>query len=693
LDARNSILTRMYVVLIALSTLPVLVFGQMLYIYLGEGTELREQGERQASSYQNIPAQRGSIFDRAGRTLVTNVARYDVALDPTAPGFSAQAAGFYEQFGRLTGRPASEIRRTVEKRTSRQYVLLVRNLDEGRKEKLEELQVPGLIMQPRFARRYNHGRIASHVLGHVDTDLNGTAGVELFYNDYLNGREGRRAVRRDRLGVIRPAVGGELTAPEHGEHLVLTIDLVRQHILEEELARGVRESGSEWGVAVAMDPRTGAILAMANVPDYDPNNPALFTEPARRNHAIVDRIEPGSTFKLVTAVAALEKGLVAPEDTVDSGNGYAVFRGRTMRDSHGYGRITFTDAIAKSSNVVTARLAMQLQPGDFYQYARNMGFGQMTWIDLPGEVPGSLKKPDRWSGVTQPWMSIGYEVEATPLQLLAAYSALANGGLLVQPFVVAERRDLAGRTRWVARQDSVRRAFRKDTAARLLPVFEQVVSREGTARLAAVEGLRIAGKTGTAQTASGGTYQRAYRASFVGMFPAEAPEVALIVIMNRPTNGYYGGAAAAPVFQRVAQRWVGTFPTIAQRIHPATPLPEAGPAPVPDVHGLPGVVAASRLRAAGFATKLPDARWRPVATQQPAAGDTTKMGKTVRLAAASGELETRPMPDLVGLSARQAVSYLASIGVAAQIEGTGVVTRQQPAAGAPLPQRAVLILR
>ncbi|MDX1439493.1 MAG: penicillin-binding protein 2, partial [Rubricoccaceae bacterium] len=585
----------MYVVLVLLMLMPAGVLFQMVKIHLGEGAVLREQGERQASSFVDLPATRGSIYDAAGRALVVNTARYEVAADPTVSGYEERAGELYSLLGRLTGRGASHFRQLVANRASRQYVLLVRSLDEASKEELVAADFPGLLLKGTFARRYNYGHTASHILGHVNADLAGQDGLELVYDQYLSGVSGRQAVQRDRRGIVKALVGGHVVEPEHGEHLVLTIDLVRQSILEEELLRGLEASGATWGTAIAMDPRTGAILAMANVPDYDPNNVGAYPTSSRRNHAVADRIEPGSTFKLVTAVAALESGVIGLEDSVETGEGWAVFHGRTMRDTHGYGTISFGETIVKSSNVGIARVAETIEEGTFYQHARALGFGQQTWIDLPAEVAGTLKHPDDWSGLTLPWMSTGYEVEATPLQILTAYCALANGGLLVKPYVVNERRDVQGRVTWRAEQDSIRRAFDADTAERLLPWFERVVSEDGTAELAGVEGLRVAGKTGTARTATGGSYSRRYRSSFVGFFPVEEPEVAILVVYDNPQNGYYGGTVAAPVFGRIARRWVGTFPSIAERVAPPGDLAERSEGVVPNVSGMPGVLAAGRL--------------------------------------------------------------------------------------------------
>jgi len=685
----------MYVVLTLLSLLPALVVVQVAWIYLVERGDLYAQGERQARSQVVLPAKRGTILDRAGRSLVVNAPRYDVALDPTVEGFSGVQASFLGKMARLTGQSVGALRRKVSQRTSEKYVQLARGLSEAQKDAVESWAVPGLILEPEFERRFNYGTTAAHVLGHVDADGTGKDGLELRYDAYLRGISGRRAVLRDRRGVRKVDVAGAVVEPRHGETLVLTLDLIRQTILEEELARGVAESGARWGTAIAVDPYTGAILAMANVPTYDPNRPAAFATEARRNRAITDRMEPGSTFKLVGAVTALERGVTTLEDPIDTGQGWAVFHGRTMHDTHAHGVIPFAEVIVVSSNIGMAKTAQKMKPGDLYQYARNMGFGQPTWIDLPGEVGGLLKRPSRWSGTSLTSISIGYEVDVTPMQLLMAYAALANGGLLVRPYLVAERRDLTGQTIWraeedPARQDSVRRVFKRKTAEMLRPVFERVVN-EGTAQKAQVAGLPIGGKTGTARKVEGGSYGGGYRATFVGFFPADEPQVAMIVVMDEPGASIYGGAVAAPVFGQIAERWVGTFPMIAERVAPTGALPDVAERPVPDVTHRPATVAAHRLRAAGYRVAAEAPSLAPVVGQAPEAGMLKRPGALVRLTLAE-ETDTTAMkmPDLTGISAREALFWLQTQGIKARLEGQGMVVSQSPRAGADLPGEVVL---
>lgn len=685
----------MYVVLTLMSLVPVVIVIQVVRIHLSHGDELRAQGQRQASSFVTIPAIRGAIVDRSGRMLAVNTARYDLALDPTVNGFRAIEASFFERLSKLTGRSAASYRRQVAARSSPQYVSLMRDISERQKETIESWNVPGILLNPTFARRYNYGTTASHVLGYVGADGTGLSGLELHYEADLHGVDGYRAVKRDRLGHIKAYVQGKVVEPQHGSTLVLTLDLIRQTVLEEELARGVAETGAIGGSAVALDPHTGAVLAMANVPTYDPNRPTAYSVEARRNRAITDRLEPGSTFKLVAAAAAVEQRVVEMEDSVETGDGWAVIHGRTLHDTRAHGTITFKDVIAVSSNVGMARIVSELKPGALYQYARNLGFGHPTWIDLPGEVPGRLKRPDAWSGTSLTSIGIGYEVDVTPLQLATAYAALANGGILVQPHVVAEKRDVFGRTTWSARTDSVRRAFRPETAAALLPAFESAV-QGGTATRANLEGLSIAGKTGTARKVVDGAYRPgAYRASFVGFFPSEDPAVVLAIVIDEPKSAQYGGSAAAPIFQRTAQRWLGTFPQVAQKSTPPSLLPEVREHAVPEVQGLPHILAERQLRAAGFRTmsNAPSATMNTVIEQQPLAGTSAAPFSVVSLNTSEQPPPADQMPDVLGLSSRQALVWLNALGVEVKLDGIGSIVSQHPDPEQPLPKTAALRAR
>jgi len=639
---KAQIRTRMYVVLTLFSIVPVVVAAKIGWVTIADRSELRAQAKEQARSTVNIPAMRGQILDRKGRTLAVNKARYELALDPTVEGFRARADPFYEELASLTGIPASRFRARVRQRRSPQYVELHEELTSRQEERVRALNVPGLIFTPRFARQYIHDGTLAHVLGHVGTDNAGMAGLELEYDEELSGTPGRRVVRRDRSGRIQAFVGGKVTPPTHGENLVLTIDLARQAALADELQRGVRQSSATWGTAVAMDPETGGILALANVPTYDPNRPGAASESDRRNRAITDRFEPGSTFKLVGAAAAIDQGVISMDDSVETGEGWAVFHGNTIKDITAHGTIPFKDVIAQSSNVGMAKVVQRLGAGTFYQYARNMGFGHRTWIDLPGEAESVLKRPDRWSLTTQTAMAIGYEVAVTPLQLVSAYNALANGGRLMEPYVVAERRDMTGKTVWRNDPDSIRRVFSQETAHKLRPAFERAVE-QGTATGARINGLRVAGKTGTALRVADGDYSKdRSRASFVGFFPADDPEVTLLVMVGGGAASSHGGDVSAPIFRRVARRWAGTFPEVVDRLTPPIQSNQNSARSLRSVRSSP----------------LPDT---------------------------SGTV-----PELTGLSMRRALRWLHRRGVDVRLDGRGSVMDQRPPSGAPLADRVLL---
>lgn len=684
---RDQIRIRMYIILTLLSLLPFAVVYKVVRIYVTESTELREEGVRQASSFREIPALRGTLLDREGRVLATTTARYDLALDPSTRGFSSRESLFFERLSSLTGVPASEFRRRVRQRTSAQYVMLFRGLTEPQKDALVELGIPGLILEERYTRRYTYGSLASHVLGHTGSDGKGLSGLELRYNAFLEGQPGRRAVKRDRRGQVRAFVGGTVVEPRHGQNLKLTLDLVRQSALEEELARGLEESGGNWATAVALDPHTGAILAMANVPTYDPNNPGAFPEAARRNRAITDQFEPGSTFKLVPAVAAVELGKVRMDEVIDTGNGSASFSGRLLTDSQPFPSLTFTDVMAQSSNVGIGRIAQRINSQELFRYARALGFGQLTYVDLPGEASGVLRNPTQWSGTSHVSVSIGYEVSVTALQLASAYAALANGGRLLQPYVVEERQDLAGRTVWRARQDSVRRAFSERTTTTLLPAFQEVIAT-GTARRAQVERVSVAGKTGTARIATAGGYSRAYRSSFVGFFPVDDPQVVIAIVVDNPQVGYAGGHISAPIFQRVAERWIRTFPRLVQQVAQAEPLPDEVRSAPPVIAQLPANVAAQRLLAAGYRVSHPE-RYQWLQQLVPSWPDSQRIPvrTTLKVRAEAVEPSTERMPNLLGLSARQARYWLSELGVEVVVRGHGQVVAQYPLPGAALTAR------
>ncbi len=665
---RDQILGRMYVVLTGLVLLPLIIAGQLVWLNVDEGVQLRELGRRQAESQQLLPPQRGEILDIHGRALAVNSPHYNLALDPTVPEFEEQKSVFLTRLADLTGTSVTELQSRIRNRSSKQFVRLI-NLTPDQRREVASWEIPGLILEEQSQRKYVYGSTASHIIGHVDVDGIGKAGLELEYDMYLKGQPGRRTLFRDRRGYLRVDAEGIVVPAADGETLVLTIDLIRQTIMEEELAAGVAQARAVRGSAIAVNPKNGAILAIANVPTFDANTPLKAPVSAWRNSAVTDRLEPGSAFKMIAASAALETGIVSMNRLVNTGNGRIEVAGYTLNDVAKYGEITFHDVIVKSSNVGMALTTQSMPPEALYRYIRNFGFGQKTWIDLPGEVGGLLKRTDRWSKTTKTALSIGYEIDVTPLQMVMAYAALADGGLLRQPYIVAQRRDVTGRVLWraaddPARTDSIRRVLREETVAMLQPAFIDVVQK-GTATDAQIDGLTIAGKTGTARKVVNGRYGSGYRATFVGFYPAEDPHVAMIVILDEPRTSIYGGRVSAPVFKRIAERWTATFPASG------LPTPQEGwrfQTGRNRLESPPGTVPVSeefrqQTHAKVQATPLPD------------------------------DTELTVMPDVLGLDARTAWFRLRAKGLHVQLNGTGSVIGQSPEPGTVVQTNVILQLQ
>lgn len=663
---RDQILGRMYVVLTGLALMPLIIAGQLVWLNVEEGGHLRELGRRQAESQQLLLPQRGEIIDIHGRALAVNSPHYNLALDPTVPEFTEQKTTFLARLSDLTGISTRQLQSRIENRSSEQFVRLI-DLTPKQRREVASWEMPGVILEERSQRKYVYGTTAAHIIGHIDTDGVGKAGLELEYNEYLKGQPGRRTLFRDRRGYLRVDAEGVVVPATDGETLVLTIDLIRQTIMEEELAAGVVEARAIRGSAIAVEPKSGAILAMANFPTFDANMPLRTPVSAWRNRAVTDRLEPGSAFKMIAASAALETGIVSMDDLINTGDGEIEVSGYTLNDVVRYGEITFNDVIVKSSNVGMALTTRPMAPEELYRYIRNFGFGQKTWIDLPGEVGGLLKRTNRWSKTTKTALSIGYEIDVTPMQVVMAYAALADGGLLRQPYIVAERRDVTGRVLWratddPARTDSIRRVLQEETVAMLQPALIEVVQR-GTATDAQVEGLTIAGKTGTARKVVNGAYGSEYRATFVGFYPAEDPQVAMIVILDEPQTSIYGGRVSAPIFKRIAERWIATFPA----------------------SGLP----------------TPQEGWRFQAQRDSLAplSETVAISEEpvrrshVKVQAATHETELTVMPDVLGLDARAAWFLLSSKGLDVQLNGTGLVIGQSPEPGAFVDADVILQLQ
>jgi cell division protein FtsI (penicillin-binding protein 3) len=558
----------------------------------------------------------------------------------------------------------------------------------------------GVIQLSEPKRIYHYETEAGQLLGFTDIDNKGLSGIELQFDDQLKGTDGYVIMQRDGLGRRRPSVDYPRVDPVNGNSIVLTIDLEYQSIAESELRKGVERNKAESGLVVMLDPSTGGVLAMANYPGIDPNaiegvNPALF-----KNRAITDMFEPGSVFKIVAASAAIENSVVKLDQKFFAENGtylvkYPGGRTRTINDTHPYGMLTFQEAVEHSSNIVIAKISNLIGDELLFTTARNYGFGIASGIELPGEVSGEMKRPDQWSGATLNSMAIGYEVGVTPLQIVGAYAAVANKGVLMKPFVVKEQLDQHNEVIAETHPQQIRRVVTEHTARLLTKVFEGVVER-GTGVSAREENVAVAGKTGTSRKFIDGKYEVGnYTASFVGYLPAEAPRVVCLVMLDHPREGgYTGGLASAPIFEAIAEKIVASS-SWGQK---PDQMMQAGrePMAIPDITGVDAEVAAAMLSGIGLDVQVLG-NGKVAVRQLPVGGTRALPGTPVKiLTSDSGPSVPKGyavVPDVRRMSIRRAINRLTMEEFDVSVSGSGVVMDQFPPAGQQVKVATRVVLR
>jgi cell division protein FtsI (penicillin-binding protein 3) len=622
--------------------------ARLIVLQVVQHDELVARAERQQMSTVPAPAKRGEIFDRNGRLLAYSVDADTIYAVPTEIDDAAKTtAALCEALDDCTKKSREELQERLS--SDRAFVYVKRRATPAQAKRVLALDLDGVGFRKESKRFYPNRELAANLIGYVGVDNVGLAGIEATYDKTVRGREGKLLVQTD----ARRHVFSRLErSPTAGASIELTIDEQLQYIAEREVRAGVQAARADAGTAVVMDPHTGDILAMASWPTFNPNDYAGASEAARRNRAVQDLYEPGSTFKLVTASAAIEEGVIQPGDVIDVSAGMIRFGSRVIDDMHRYGPLSFTDVIVKSSNVGAIKVGLKLGPERMGLYIRRFGFGRPSSPDFPGESPGIVWEPSKLNDSALASVSMGYQVGVTPLQMAAAASVIANGGTLYEPHVV--RAVVKGNQRTVVRPKAVRRAILPGTAATMTDIMEQVVT-DGTAKAAKLVSYNVAGKTGTADKLVNGRYSPYQQnVSFVGFVPSRNPVLTVLVMVDSPrVGGDTGGAIAAPIFKRIADaslRRLGVTPTI----NPAPPV----------------IVS----RAAN----------EPVA---PAAAPVTAPA-VVSLAA---NTETG-IPDLTGMSAREALRALARLGLSARIQGAGVVVEQNPPAGSPLEPGATCTL-
>ncbi|HWA27653.1 MAG TPA: penicillin-binding protein 2 [Lacunisphaera sp.] len=540
-------------------------------------------------------ARRGAILDAKGNLLATSKSEVTLAVDPWAlveylesdRNDARRARKAHDervkrvQLAALLGLPTAEVEQafvpamravrieadrrdgTVDGQVRDRWVKLREGVDEPTFKQIEDLNIHGLTHERVYRRVYPGGGLAANLIGYVNQEGSPVTGAERHFDLYLKGEDGwieseQDGARRELAQFRSREVPGQ-----DGNDVVLTIDSVVQHIIENELRELATKFNPNFATIIVSEPHTGRILGMANWPSYDLNNYSKAPLEAQRNYAVTDIIEPGSTFKIVAAGAALDLGLVQPSSAFDCGITAINYKGRDLklpREDHPFGQLSVAEIVSHSSNRGAAQLAMLMGEERFHEYARRYGFGQNTKFQLGGEVRGILEPPERWDGLTITRMPMGHAVAATPLQIHMAMSTVANGGVRLRPQIIQEIRDSSGRVTRAFEPEEVQRVLRPSTAALLAHLLHGVVGHGGTADGFDINGFEVAAKTGTTQKIIDGKYSTShYVGSFVGFFPASRPDVVISVIVDDaqvPGDKNYGRAVAAPAFKHVAEQLI-----------------------------------------------------------------------------------------------------------------------------------------
>ena len=666
-----------------------LILARLVSIQVFGHAKLDREARGQQTSRVILEPERGLIYDRHLSPLADNVDLSQISVRPAEVRNALAARQFI--------RTAAGVRGLDRLRRGRRsaYIRISSQVTPEQEIALRKSALPaGVQVEEVPSRVYPLDEVARPVVGVLGVDGTGLEGIERVFDRDLRGVVGWANLFRDGRGLEHQLPQSMVKLPEPGLSLVTTIDRDAQSVLVMELKRAVARTGARSGMAVFADPHTGDIFAMATV---DGPNP-LAGAPGR-NRVIADQYEPGSTFKLLVGCAALEEHVLTPEDSFFVNRGELDMGGFVMHDSHPETRwYSVRTATALSSNVCYAQIGTKVGASTLYRYSRLFGFGQPTRISLPGETSGQIRNPSRWSARSLATISIGQEVTATPLQILMAYCAVANGGILLRPRIASALVNENGETVRRFPVERVRRVISPETADTFRSFLRDAVVM-GTAKEAALPWCEVAGKTGTAQKSDEGGRgygQGRYISSFVGMAPARNPQIVGLIVLDEPRGAYYGGTIAAPVFRDIVATWatLGRGPV---RIPAQTLLTASGRrAPevrVPDVRMMAAEQARHVLRSVGMDCSMEGSGAR-VAVQSPEPGANARSGEVVRIVLSTDPPPDTGFPDLRGLSVREAVARLSTLSVrVSSILGSGQVVEQDPPPGAAIRSGLACALR
>ncbi|MCF8241093.1 MAG: transpeptidase family protein [Melioribacteraceae bacterium] len=647
--------------------LVILLFGvlaiRLFNIQINNHDKYKYWAEKQQNKSVMIRAERGLIKDCKGEVLAYT--KDDISyLADTRMLNAKEKDSIAVKFSQVFGKSKDYYLSLLTK--NKGNVILEKKAPRHKSVLLNDFVFDGLVKIEDYTRSYPYGSLAAHVIGYVDLkNIVGVNGIERQFNDELTGNDGYVYIERDVLGRT-VSVNDELSRlPVSGNTISLTINATFQKILEAELSRGLAEFKGESVSGIIMDPNTGAIIAMANLPSYDPGNYNLFNDFERKNRAVTDTYEPGSTIKALVMSMLVEENLVNENEIVDTENGKYKFYNATIKDVHKHEYLTVREVIEQSSNIGMVKLSDRIEANTFYKYLRDYGFGNGTSIELPSESPGYLKKPSQYSKLTKPFMSHGYEISTTPLQMITAFSALINGGILYQPQLINEIVNPGGEIIQKFEPKRIRRIVSDATSEKLKDFMKGVVEH-GTATAARIDNVSIGGKTGTSQKLIDNSYSNdKYNVSFIGFMPAEMPQLVCIIYMDSPKIGKYGGVVCAPIFKRVAEQ-----------------LLEADLNIIPDK----GELNESEKFADQFFANIKN-------------NESQDLLKTSNIEEPSNNNKNEKlivrtvMPNLINRSYREAVALVSELNLECKFIGTGVVVSQSIKPGAKLNDGDLLMVK
>ena len=521
-------------------------------LHLGANATLQERVRRMRSVRQDLQVGRGRILDRNDNLLALDLTTQNIVVSPQAVTSNRQIQTVSHHLARALDLPYEQVLERVN-RPGRLYEPVLRRVPEDVAEKVARMQLRGVWLEPVSTRHYPQGDLACHVIGFSNHEGDGSAGIEQRWNGYLKGRDGFRLSEKD--GRRREIYGRRSleVAPQEGAHIHLTLDQNIQYFTEKALDAALTNFHPQAAWAIVQEVRTGAILAMASRPAYDLNQYNQTDAGTRLNRAVGVNFEPGSIFKIGIVAAAVNEGIVATNDLFDCENGMWHYAGKPLRDFHPYGTLDVTGILRKSSNIGAAKIAVMLGEERVYRYLQAFGMGKATGIELPGEEAGILNPVSRWSKVDITRIAMGHTIAVTALQMLNMLCCIGNDGFLMKPHLVRKVVDPDGVVLLETRPEAVARPITERTSAVMRRMLTEVTREGGTGTRAAVTDYTVAGKTGTAEKIVAGRYVKNENvSSFMGLLPAERPEIGIIVVLDNPQPIRTGGGAAAPVFAQIA---------------------------------------------------------------------------------------------------------------------------------------------